>query len=97
MLRFSYVLPAVLAHTSSIPLDTIRIDHKTYRGYLTHHDKEHCVHERHPFLERFLDAKHLKNDHMKARETLDTTKATVYGGVDRSWEVSWAPVAAEHG
>jgi hypothetical protein len=28
---------------------------------------------------------------LDARGTLDTMKAAVYGGVDQSWKVSWAP------
>jgi hypothetical protein len=40
---FSYVLLAVLAQTSSIPLKTICIVHETYSGYATHHDEELTV------------------------------------------------------
>jgi hypothetical protein len=37
----------------------------------------------------------LRNAHRKAhrnaRETLGTTKTAVYGGIDQSWKVLWAP------
>jgi hypothetical protein len=33
----------------------------------------------------------LRNAHRDAREWLGTTKTAVYGGIDQSWKVSWAP------
>jgi hypothetical protein len=46
MLLFSYVLPAVLAHTSSIPFGAIHIGHETYGGYSTARDEELTVRAR---------------------------------------------------
>ena len=37
-----------------------------------------------------LEKRH-RNGYSNARETLGTTKTAVYGGIDQSWQISWAP------